>query len=448
MMPHVPGKPRIMPHVPVLPIETRQAGVDEWVIASGPTFGLVDVRVMWPIGAASDGERAGLTSLAWEMMEHGTRSRDRVDFHAALERLGATLSFRAYRQSAQLALRVLEPFLEAALDLVAEALLEPADDAEEFAELLEENEEAIEVSLESPEGAVGRWISPACWKEMPWSLPADGTAATRSLITLDDLAEQRSGLLSAPAIWGVSAEDPGRVEGILEAFRLRVRGGVAGTALAIPKMPARQWGGVHLIDFEANQGAITIVSDGPSATGATWPATVLHSSAFGDGFTSPLVNGLRARDGLSYEVGWSLHPEMEGSVHVFRCNPEGARVQEAFKVADTIWREAAETRLTEAQLDRAKASFVGARLVGLETADARLASGCMLRRLGLPVSRLWELPAAVLEATADDVAEAAAHYAWGTGRRIVVAALPGGSANWKDDGSGAPPLAANLDEVR
>ena len=173
----------MIPTVPELPIEVRAVEQDEWILAAGPTFGLVDVRIVWPVGASTDGERAGLSALTWDMIERGTRERSRVEFHAALERLGASLHLRMHRQSAQVGLRVLEEYLEPALDLVAEALLSPADDAEEFDELLAETEEGIELSLESPDGAVSRWVPRASWSQAPWCHSIDGLAATRAAIT-------------------------------------------------------------------------------------------------------------------------------------------------------------------------------------------------------------------------------------------------------------------------
>lgn len=418
-------------HVPTLPIVTEPHGDDEWILASGATFGLVDLRVVWPVGTASDGANAGLTAVAWEMLERGTVQRDRVDFHAALERLGASLQFRAYRQSTQLALRVLEEYLDDALDLLAEALVSPRDDAEEFAELLQENEEAVDMALESPEGAVSRYVAHASWKEAPWSLPSDGTRATRAQLRVEQLAPQRARVLQSRAWFGVAADDPPALHATLARFQARIRDAYPAVATELIMPPPRQWGTAHRIPFEAQQGALTVISDGPDPRSPHWPAIALHSTAFGDGFGAPLVHGLRARDGLSYDVGWSLYPEHDRAVHVFRCHPESARLSEAYRVANEIWAsDAAEPPDPEA-LERAKATYIGARLVSMETAERRLVAATIMRTLDLPIERLWTLPAAVSEVTPQAVADAAFHYAWGTDNRIVVAAVaPGDDATF------------------
>ena len=90
-------------------------------------------------------------------------------------------------------------------------------------------------------------------------------------------------------------------------FRERLRSGLRGDALVGAPMPERAWGTGRVIAFDASQGALTVISAGPDPTSDIWPAVALHATAFGDGFTSPLVGGLRARDGLSYDVGWSIH---------------------------------------------------------------------------------------------------------------------------------------------
>lgn len=421
----------MIPHMPALPVSSEMHGDDEFITSSGPTFGLVDVRIVWPVGATSDGEIAGLSAIAWEMLERGTTRRSRGDFHAAMERLGATASFRMLRQSAQFALRVLDAHLEEALELVAEAMLEPLDDPLEFSELLEESDEAVAISLESPEGGVSRWLSRASWSEAPWSLPVDGTAETRAAIRLEALAPRRARILATPAIFGIACENPSVVMPAVLRLRERLRGSLSVDRLTAPSMPARRWGLAHLLPVTAEQGALTVVSDGPHPTDSDWPAVALHSTLFGDGFTSPLVGGMRARDGLSYDVSWSLYPERGGSAQVFRCHPEAGRIIEALDVADTIWAEASARLPSDEALDRAKASYVGARLVSLETAERRLASACVLRLLGLPLSRLWELPRRVTEVSAAAVAASAERYAWGTGRRLIVAALADANA-WPD----------------
>lgn len=418
----------MIPRVPELAVRAEPLDTDELVVADGPTFGLVDVRVVFPIGASGDGERAGLAGLSWELCERGTERHDRSEFHAALEKLGAELSLRSHRQSSEVSLRVLREDLGPALELVGDALLNARDDAEELDELREETSEGIAVSLESPDGAVSRCVPGTVWTALPWSVPMDGTERTRALIDVEACREQRRRVVRAPAIFGVAAEEPDTVVSEVRAFRERIRAAVGVEPVPDEIAPERRWGVARAVDFDAPQGALTVLSPGPDPRAPEWAAVALHAAAFGDGFTSPLVGALRARDGLSYDVGWSVHAEIGRSVHVFRCHPSAENVARAFAVAEEVWREAAFGVIDERSLARAKATYIGARLVALETAERRMASACILRRLGLPVERLWQLPARVAELGAAEVAAAADRYAWGTQKRTLVAALPGGAA--------------------
>lgn len=435
--------------VPELPVTTEAVDGDHVVLASGPAFGLVDVRLVFADGAGGDADRAGLAAIAWDLCERGAGRRDRIAFHEALELHGADLRLRTHRQSSELTLRVLEEHLPATLDLVADALIDAHDSPDDLDDLREETAEGVAVSIESPDGAASRCVPAAVWTEAPWNVPMDGTDATRDGIDVEHCTERRRAILGTTGWFGIAAEDPTRLRPLLDAFRQRLRDAVPRTRDAGPLAPERRWNQGRALDFDAPQAVLTVLSPGPDPECGDWPALALHATAFGDGFASPLVAALRGRDGLSYDVDWSLYAEIGRSVHVFRCSPAGDQVARALAVADEVWRDHAAAILDDTALERAKATYVGARLVAMETVERRLAAACTLGRLGLPLDRLWTLPRQVSELTAEEVAAAASRYAWGTGARTIVAALPGGhrAPQWKTHPSVPRLDAADLDEV-
>ncbi|MCB9530229.1 MAG: insulinase family protein [Myxococcales bacterium] len=433
-------------------IERRDlGGGDAAVLVEGPCFGAVTVRLVWLVGASSDGAFAGVSSVAMELMLLGTARRSRASFHAALERLGAQLDTRVSRRTTIVELQALAPMLGAALELVGEALCEPLDSADELENLLREIDEGAETEVEDPAGAAGRYLSRALWPRQAWGRPVDGRRVDRAGLTPQRVTARRRRLLAAPLVAGVGADRPDEVWPHVARLIARVRSATTGVKPAVtPRRPEPAWGTGAALAFRSSvQGALAVVTPAPPPASEAWPAVSLNATAFGGGFTSPLVRAVRARDGLAYELDWSLSPDVDGSLHTFRVYPEGARLPEAYAVARACWEEWAATGPTDEALETAKAMLVGAHLVALETVAQRLGAALMTCVLGLDVDRLWKLPTRIASLGRDEVAAAAARYAWSWSAPVVVAALPRGANHpaWSTHPAPVPIRAARISAV-
>ncbi|MFT6398276.1 MAG: zinc protease [Bradymonadia bacterium] len=409
-----------MIQVPALPIERIDSEDASTVLASGPTFGIVTVRLLFLVGSAADGDRPGIAALAWEMSERGTSDLSRTAFHEALEATGAEWSMHVARRVTIVDLRVLREHLERALELVTDALLKPADAPEELAALIEEVDERVACDLEDPGRVVSRAVPVAMWDGTGWSIPIEGTRESREGIRADELHAHRTKILGSRLAIGIAADEPASVVSLVNAFVARIRE----AATDAPTMLARPepgWGTSHFYPFPTEQGALTIVSDAADSGGSDWAAAGLHSTYFGEGFSSPLMEAVRSKHGLSYEVAWHVLPELERGLHVFRAYPESGNLARTLEVVRTCWEEHASVRPESEVFERAKASFLGSRLVALETAERRMTSALSLVRMGLPIERLWKLPAAVAELTVDEMVSASERFGWHTGRQVLIA---------------------------
>ncbi len=419
----------MIPRVAAMPVEARPLGDgDELIVSAGPAFELVTVRVVFTAGATLDDGHPGATLAGWELLDRGTHRRGRPGFHAAIEHLGARFGLATYRSSAVVEINVLSQFLEPALDLVAEALLEPADDQDELASLLDEIDDGATADLEDPAGVAARLIERVLWARGPWGVPVDGTRRSRKQIDVRLARDRRRAVLAHPAFVGLAADDPDAHIPTVTRFWERVRATSPITALGNWVRPPVRWGSALAVDFPASeQGALLVVADAPRPDSDAWPAAVLHAAAFGGGFASPLVSQLRSRDGLAYDVRWSLTPSRWGGLHHFRIHPAGDRLAYALAAAERCWNEAAHARLGDAELDGFKAYVLGGHLAALETVSQRLSVAIRARLMGHSVSRLWELPARIAEVEANALAAATAGHGWSTGRRSLAAAHPGGA---------------------
>lgn len=431
----------MIPTVPRLPIESRHLDDVEFVLSEGPAFGLVTVRLVFATGSAGDVAVPGVSAIAWEMCERGAGRYGRAEFHEELELTGAEWSMHVARRSTVVDIRVLREGLGRALELVSQALTSPVDDPEELASLLVEVDEREQTVLEDPGALVGQGLPAAMWPGSSWALTSAGTRDTRSRIDRATVRSRRTRMLAAPLIVGIGAESPEEVLPQVRAFVSGLRNG--------PSMPedfARPepaWGTAHAYEFDADQGALTVLASAPLPSDPLWPAVALHCAHFGQGFSSPLMEAIRSREGLSYELAWHVVPELDAGTHVFRVYPESRHVARALSLVHECWAESARAPASPEALARSKASLIGNRLVALETVERRMIAAVSTRVIGLPIARLWELPARVSELESADLERAASSLGWATGELVAVSALRGGARSSQWDESPLDPEARN-----
>lgn len=405
----------------------EKADSDAIMLSGGPSFGLVHLRVLFFAGAGPEEKGAGRTHLAFSMLDRGTRHRGRLDFNEALEALGAELNWSVGRSSTVLTLRVLEPELSAAIDLLAECMLETGDDAEEFAVLRREVAEDIRVSLEEPSGVGARLLGRVLWPESAWGAPIDGTAASRRGIRLPSLAAARAAVYGSRMVVGVAADHPERLQP--EARRLidAVRAHHPRRAEEAPGRPAAQWGATWACAFDgAEQASLQVASAAPAPFSAMWPAVTLHHAAFTASMNSPLTRAIRGDEGLSYDVSSVLAPDVGNAMMFFGTQPHGSRVQYVLERAEAAWDNFVATPPDEAAVADVVRHLSGTHRVGLETVRQRLAYAMQLVRLGGPLRWMTELPELLAGVDRTTFLDAPKFYGWRS-PRIVLAVLPGGA---------------------
>jgi zinc protease len=409
---------------------------DELVLSAGPSFGAMGIRVVWLTGACEDGEQCGLTWMAMEMLDRGTRHRSREEMYAALERHGVSVSLRVHRTVTTLDVRMLESRVGEGLQLVAEMLTEPADLPVEWRRLREETASTVSMSLEEPSGLTQRLLSPTLWPvaQTTWGLPVDGTRATRKAMTTAQLDEARRRVFGARALVGIWADRPERWVDAVQPWFTALRDRWPRHGGLRPSRPSPAWGHLSALPFQGSgQASVVLVGSAPSTSAENWSAVCLHAAAFGSGFRSPLVKRIRSEEGLSYEVGTGLSPDPDESMWTMSTAPEASKVAHVIDTARQCWETFHSSPPDERWIDDTKSHVLGQHLVALETVRQRLAGALQLRTLGVPVSDLWAHPARIQALTRDEMLVAGRHYAWGAGPVTVVAALTGGlrSAQWK-----------------
>ena len=93
----------------------------------------VSVCLAWPMGRSSDStQNLALTSLAVELLEEGTGTRDSRQISDLMDQLAIHYGTQVRMEQSQLTLTVLARYLEPALELLADLVLNPAFPQEEL----------------------------------------------------------------------------------------------------------------------------------------------------------------------------------------------------------------------------------------------------------------------------------------------------------------------------
>lgn len=393
---------------------------DHVLLADGLCLGSVTLVVEWAAGGAADQEQAGAACLAMQMVERGTRRRSRQAFHEALDALGADFGVTVTRVRTRVTLSCLEAEFAEAVDLVLEALLEPADDPEELRELRAETGEGIELQLEEPSGALDRVLSRALWRDDPWGTPVDGTPRSRGAVRVPMLRRARAAVFGHELRIGLASDEPDRLLPTLDRLHAALRAAAPRTR-TLPRPPDIVFdGAIDAVAFpESDQVELRMFFEAPPAADADWPALQVCNAAFALGFSSPLPRVVRAEAGLSYVVDSRFEKDRDQSLLSFEVAPPAAEAARTVALAlETARRFADEL----ASLDPApvRQQLASAHRIALETATQRLSTSLSLLRRGADPSDLWRVLERIHAVETQDLLRVLPKWGWVSGQARVV----------------------------
>ena len=132
--------------------------------------------------------KAGLSSLALDLLDEGTPSRDAAAIARGFEDLGARYLTAADADSSRLSLTSLSDTLGPALEIFADVALHPAFRAADVERVRVERLGQIAQALDDPQSVGQHVLSRVIFGEKhPWGYPAEGTARSVKAIARTDL---------------------------------------------------------------------------------------------------------------------------------------------------------------------------------------------------------------------------------------------------------------------
>lgn len=324
--------------------------------------------------------KEGLAGLAFDALLRGTKKKSRDEFANAVESLGASISAGTSYLRTQVSLSVINENLDAALALLAEAVLEPGMRKEEFARLQAEKLAQLNQQRSSPPRVMFRALRQELYRGTPLAHYPDGTIDSLKRVKLADartfLARQ---IVSGNVIVGVSSKlDRARVKtAIARAFAQLPNG----PAMPLPDLRAPKITGRQLVVLE-KRGLTTVPAGIVHPTvGSTYPhfhELTLGDFILGGGMTSRLFNVLRNENGWTYGAQSSFFqldlPRRYGGLYTLYTFPATEHALKAIPRMVELYQEFVAHGLTAEELEFAKNSLVNSYAFEFVAASNRLSS--------------------------------------------------------------------------
>jgi len=357
-------------------------------------------------------ELAGVAQIAAEAMQRGAGERDALELARVVEDAGASLSVSAGWDTTGVALSGLSEDLPLFFEILEDVALRPRFDEVEVEKAIAEQRAGIEAAHDDPATLI-RWHGMrAIYEGHRFGLPMSGTPET--LDALDAAAaraywEERF-VPGNTIFWAVGDLSAERV---LEEVRRRFGGLPAGdepAATPPPPDPTPVARRIVVVDKpDLAQARIVLAHEGIARTDERRiAADIMNDALGGSGFSSRLMQSVRADAGLTYGVGsgFSLRSQPGPySIATF------TRVEEVRRVVDLLLEEMSAIRserpVDEAELEKFVSYNVGRFGLSLETSQAVLGSLVDLEVHGLPEDSLDTFRSRVRAISLDQVAEVA-----------------------------------------
>ncbi|MBM4291129.1 MAG: insulinase family protein [Deltaproteobacteria bacterium] len=382
------------------------------IFVPAPAFPITYLTLCFRGGALLDPPgREGLSAVCQRLVMGGTRRLGRDAFNAAVEGLGADVSLVTQPHYTAVTSPVLTRALPALLDLLGEALTAPALDPEEVARVARTYAAELEATWDDDGYLAWLWLSRRLFADHPLWRKVSVTPAGVRALGAEEAAARWGSLYCREALRPCLSGDLAReeAEGLLARLRASLPAAPAearallGAPVSAQMPPLAPLRGARLTlvrKAQRRQAQLLIAQPAPPADHDDAWALRVGVAALGGTFSSPLMQEVRVKRGLSYGASAVLREEGACGTVTLSATPEGADAGETLEVMLDVLRRGCEGALTEEEVDHARRYLINAHPFRVETPAMR--ASLMLRAAlqGTPLERELEAPRFVAAVTA------------------------------------------------
>lgn len=382
------------------PLEFKVPAVERLVMANGMVvylmedhlLPLVKVYALIRTGEIYEpAEKAGLASLTGAVMRTGgTDAMTPDELNDALEFVAARVEVSIERERGVATLDVLTKDLDTALGIFADILRRPRFDEAKIALRKAELAEEFRRENDDPQEMLFREFRELLYGRHPYARRVTGYPETVAVITREDLLEFHRRFLHPNAIiLGVSGDFE---RDAMLAKLEQVFGDWSRADLDLPEpppIPTTLERALRFVEKDLVQSNIVIGHLGIDRLDPDYYAAyVLNEILGGSGFNSRLVEDVRTKAGLAYDVGSNFQaPRYTGFFFAYCFTKTATTPQAVLMILDELDRVRREP-VSDEEFDRAKRSIENQFVFRFETAEWIVEQKAELEYAGLPMDYL------------------------------------------------------------
>ncbi|MDJ0700321.1 MAG: pitrilysin family protein [Woeseiaceae bacterium] len=369
---------------------------------------LVGVQALLRGGAVADPDgRNGTASLLASLIQKGAGERDAMQFVEAIASVGGELSARAGLEAITVSAEFMARDADLMIELLADMLMRPTLDEQEFDKLRERNINSILAAKDgNPNVLLAAYGSAFLFSGHPYGNPVSGSESTLAAIEHADLLawyEEHVGgdrlVIAVSGDFDVAAMQ----QKLSEAF-----GGWRAATGELPEIPVAEpetGTRVLLIDKPgATQSYFMMGNVGVAVDFAQRADLDLVNTVFGGRFTSMLNTALRVESGLTYGARSSLlRPSTPGYVAISSFTATGTTV-EAIDMALGVLAQLRDGAIDAETVESGRNYILGQVPTSFETASQLAGTFAMLEGYGLPVTHINDYGAALAGVDVESIA--------------------------------------------
>jgi zinc protease len=289
---------------------TLSNGLAVWIVERRG-LPLVTMQLLLEGGAVTDSrEVAGRASLVADMLTEGTTTRSATQIAEEVDFLAANLNAGVGRETAVVSLGTLSRNLEAALDLFADVILNPAFTQEDWNRVQDQRLVSLLQSLDQPSVIAGQEFSRILYgEEHPYGRTVQGTPESVEAITPEMLREFHAAHYRPEGgnLIVVGDVDEDEVVRLLEAEFAGWSGSPPEPASRVAPPPPQAVTRIYLVDKPgAAQSEIRIGHIGVERAHRDYFPLLVMNSILGGQFSSRINLNLREDKGYTYGASSSF----------------------------------------------------------------------------------------------------------------------------------------------
>lgn len=361
-------------------------GITAWLVEE-KAVPLLAMNYSFRSGSAQDPEgKEGAAEFLTGMMDEGAGDMLSQEFQRRREELSFRMSFSADSDSFEGSFQTLTRNRAASVGLLKLAITNPRFDAEPMERVRQQFLLNVKEKAQDPQSIAWRaWIAKILPGD-PYARPSDGTEASMSAMTPDDLRAAHRRIFNRDSLQVAVVGDISAAE--LGPLLDDVFGGLPQSAPQQPLPPAKpEVGPIQtIIPRDMSQSVIVFGHEGILRSDPDFiPAFVMSEILGGGGMNSRLSDEIREKRGLTYGVSFGLSPLERTGLYAGMLQTRNESAGEALKLTREVLAKMAEEGPSQQELDEAKTFLTGSYALRFSSnaAIARQLLGLQQQGLGI-----------------------------------------------------------------